>query len=743
MVELIKTYQLDIMLLICGACGILIFLLVFTRFLPKNRKRILILMEMMAFFLLWFDRFSYIYDGDTTSKGLLMLRLSNFMLFFLTSGVVFGFNLYLMDWLKTDGKVKALSKRLTVTGILSAMGMLLAVVSAFSKLYYYFDEQNVYHRGAGFLIAYIIPVVCPIMQYTVIRKHRAIFSRLIYISLVLYIFVPIAFGIIQIFTYGISPVNIAMVAVSICLYLFTYLDMNNTVEHAHEIEIQNMQGENKRIQRQFDRTTIAIVSEIEEKDGLNKGNSLLTAEYAKRIARNIGKDDEYCNKVHYVAMFNSVGLAGVSGEILDFDENEAEEMKRIADVASDYVYMTSSGKDHDAMPDYMAREELIKGSGDKYDPVFADAMIKIIDSNTNDNNLYSLENDSEKKLSCGEYRENIAKGIEINNRIKRIKFECICCTDGSADFSAPSIILFDSFDRRVHSDEKTIFEYHYLEYGEIWFNQHQITTAARKMETVKFLKKDGVNSENSQESVEHYEITASRFEDHIKLVMSSPEFTKEVVIALPEKTVSSYIGLTGEHCEIQNISIKSSDFETVAEDIPRIVSEVSYINHMESDIKNVQIDRPRSASTEGIALDNRLKITFHSMTLPMASLIWHCPYIVLYSSKDGAVGGADYREYDLIKLNGENNGSNDFAQSKFKMKKKDNFSGWDAWKKLNKEGVEYEIALEKKGNRIILKAENLGISIESTTTIFGDLNNVYVALTGDQVALTDIRIRRG
>ena len=131
------------------------------------------------------------------------------------------------------------------------------------------------------------------------------------------------------------------------------------------------------------------------------------------------------------------------------------------------------------------------------------------------------------------------------------------------------------------------------------------------------------------------------------------------------------------------------------------------------------------------------------MTLPMASLIWHCPYIVLYSSKDGTVGGADYREYDLIKLNGENNGSNDFAQSKFKMKKKDNFSGWDAWKELNKEGVEYEIAVEKKGNRIILKADNLGIGIESTTTVSGDMNNVYVALTGDQVALTDIRIRRG
>ena len=113
--------------------------------------------------------------------------------------------------------------------LLSLLGMILAVISAFTGLYYYFDESNTYHRGSGFLIAYIIPVVCPIMQYTVIRQYRKVFSKLIYISLNLYIFVPIACGILQIFTYGISIVNMSMVAVSVALYIFTYLDINNTV----------------------------------------------------------------------------------------------------------------------------------------------------------------------------------------------------------------------------------------------------------------------------------------------------------------------------------------------------------------------------------------------------------------------------------------------------------------------------------------------------------------------------------
>ena len=41
---------------------------------------------------------------------------------------------------------------------------------------------------------------------------------------------------------------------------------------------------------------------------------------------------------------------------------------------------------------------------------------------------------------------------------------------------------------------------------------------------------------------------------------------------------------------------------------------------------------------------------------------------------------------------------------------------------------------------LILKTENLGVKIENTTTITGDASRVYVALSGDEVALTDIRL---
>ena len=172
MFELIRDSQLNIMLLLCGACAILVFLLFNTRFLSKSRKKILIFMELLALFLLWFDRQAYIYSGVVSRKGYVMVRLSNFSVFFLTSAIVFGFNLYISDLLMNEGKSTSLPRRLILCGGMSVVGMILAVISAFTGLYYYIDEINVYHRGHGFLIAYIIPVVCPLLQYTVIRQYK-------------------------------------------------------------------------------------------------------------------------------------------------------------------------------------------------------------------------------------------------------------------------------------------------------------------------------------------------------------------------------------------------------------------------------------------------------------------------------------------------------------------------------------------------------------------------------------------
>ena len=201
------------------------------------------MMELSACFLLLFDRATYIYQGELSMTGYVMVRFSNFMVFFLTCLIIWVFNLYLIDLLLNEGKSEEIPGRLKAVNIGTLCGMAMVVLSHFTGIYYTFDQLNRYQRGPGFLLCYLVPVFCPILQYTVIRRYRHVFSRLIYASLVLYIFVPILVGIIQIFTYGLSIVNMSLALVSVSLYIFTYLDINDVVVKAHEKEVGVLQAE--------------------------------------------------------------------------------------------------------------------------------------------------------------------------------------------------------------------------------------------------------------------------------------------------------------------------------------------------------------------------------------------------------------------------------------------------------------------------------------------------------------------
>ena len=132
MFDLIRTYQLDIMLVLSAACISFTILLFFTQYLEKRRKIILIVMELVATFLLFSDRLAYIYARDISSTGYVMVRLSNFLVFFLTSAIVFSFNLYVMDLIAEVESNSPIPARLIFVSIGSFLGMVMAVIAHFT-----------------------------------------------------------------------------------------------------------------------------------------------------------------------------------------------------------------------------------------------------------------------------------------------------------------------------------------------------------------------------------------------------------------------------------------------------------------------------------------------------------------------------------------------------------------------------------------------------------------------------------
>ncbi len=139
-----------------------------------------------------------------------------------------------------------------------------------------------------------------------------------------------------------------------------------------------------------------------------------------------------------------------------------------------------------------------------------------------------------------------------------------------------------------------------------------------------------------------------------------------------------------------------------------------------------------------VALPN--STSFHTQSLPTARLVWHCPSVDLFCSDDGRVFGRNYRELAYIRLDGESRECDPDCSMTADSSTGKGFTDWDAWKEFNRQGYDVLITFRVDGNRITVQTENGGISVRNTITANTGGKKICAAITGDQVALTGIRI---
>ncbi len=572
---------------------------------------------------------------------------------------------------------------------------------------------------------------------------------------------------------------------------------NRKIAGLQATELDYAKARQKGAERLFEQTATALVNAIDAKDEYSCGHSQRVAEYSEKIAEYLGKNDEECRQIYYAALLHDVGKIGIDDAILNKkgkltdEEYEAikqhpaigkqilsgiseypylsigannhherydgkgypdklkgsdiPEISRIIAVADAYDAMSSNRSYRDALPQQIVREEIVKGSGTQFDPEIAKIMQHLIDIDSK----YLMKERAEVKelfgkneLICGKYREEVSEGILVAWGITKIRLRSVPTNENADGRSVPAIIMFDSLDGRIHEDEKTIRDLNYFEYGQIRFNGNVVVAGARKSETNIIQKDEADVIGNDPSAGVEYAVDAVRVKDHILVRIDDGSRIINIITALPDSTRYAYIALTGEYCHIQDVSIENLDVPIEENYIPRIAPEVSYIDGPEGDIPNVQIDGYRFAHSDPVPVTDGLVIRFHTMSLPTARLIWHCPFIVLYSSEDGLINGKGYKEHSLVRIDGENWESfEDDVKNELTVEKTDDFVGWDEWKKNNKTGFDSKVVFEKKDNRVIMTTINQGISITNTSYIDPDIK-VYAALTGDQVALTEIRIAK-
>ena len=796
--EFLRTHQLDIMLFMSGICGVLAVLSLLPVTLSRKRRRIIALMELAAMFLLIYDRYAYIYRGDESTDGFYMVRISNFLVYLLILYIPHAITLFLSDLLRNEGKLVKLPKRQYICELLFAVGVALLVISQFTGLYYTFDAHNLYHRSHWNILCYVVPFIITILEITIAVKYRDILGRAITTAFVLNGALPLVAAVIQVFTYGVSLINMTIVGMAIVMYVIVLAEMNSTVDQARLREIEFYKEEQRKVQELFEQTAEALASAIDAKDRYTHGHSNRVAVYSQQIARMAGCSEEEANQVYFAALLHDVGKIGIADSIINKDgkltDEEYEQIKlhpvygnqilsriqespylsiaahhhherydgkgypdglkgedipkiaRIVGVADAYDAMTSKRSYRDPIPQDKVREELVKGMGTQFDPEFAKIMLHLIDMDTEylmqeretGDNL-SIKTD----LDCDGVGNDYTTGICIVDRKTHISF-LAKPMDGHAEDGMPALIAFDSLDGRIHDTEAKKKDLLYLEYAKILWDGSVISEKTRNVET-KTLPHGYLSTPESGKKpprrMVRYEIEAVRYDDHLMVRIADSSQTYQTIIALPDSSHYTYLSVTGKYCVIRNIRVKQEE-EYISEDyIPRIAERISFIKDCpQGDIPNVQIDRWRSAATKAIPVDGDIRIRFHATSLPTARLVWHCPFVCVYTSEDHKINGKGFREFAFIRLDGENWESDANATNQVVINRSSEFPGWNEWKTIFRNGIDCEVSIMREGNQVIVFTNNLGIAIRCTTTIHDDVEHIYAALTGDQCTITNIRI---
>ncbi|WP_044915030.1 HD-GYP domain-containing protein [Butyrivibrio sp. WCE2006] len=795
MFEFVRVHQLNLMLFLAGMCGITAFYALLSKTLPAKRKIYIIYLELDGMILMLADRFAYIFRGDESTLGYWMVRITNFLVFFISLSVIHAFNLLFADILREKGNLGRVPMELRFVEIFISIGELLLIVSQFTGLYYTFDETNHYKREPGLFVCYACTLLSLGFQLICIIKYRKNLRRRLRFGFLAFTIAPIISTIAQIFLYGLSLTNITIVIILLIIYTFTLIDINETAELATQSEIDYLKKESVSIKRLFEQTASALATAIDAKDSHTHGHSARVADYARRIAVEQGKTEKECDEIYYAALLHDVGKIGIPDDIIakssrltdeEYEEVQQHvsigeeilssitefpylsiaakyhherydgtgypdklagenipEIARIISVADAYDVMTSKRKYRDAGPQEKVREEIIKGTGTQFDPVFANTMLHLIDMDY----TYEMKERTEtiglagnKDLHPAEYRSKISDGIIVDQTPVKIHISCKPDEDTENEFHIPALVLYDSLDGKIYYQPDKIEDLSYLEFGELWFDGNKICSGARDIQVkTEYSDREKYNALIKSKDVIEYDIEAVKIRDHAKIVISSKFLKVEAIIALPDAVRYMYAALTGEYCYIYNISVDKAKKPVPNDYIPRIAEEISYIDRLEGDVPNIQIEGYHFAKTDGVPVRDGMRIEFHTMCLPTARLIWHCPHIILFYSDDKKVDGKNYREFALIRLDGEYWDSKGHSENKMITNFTENFESWDAWKELNKKGYNCELEFKRFGSRVTLTTENGGIAIKNITNIPADVKDMYVSLSGDQVALTEIR----
>ena len=216
-IRTISTIILFALAFFCFQAGIFLFS---GHKFKNNSRRTLILIQFITGILLVFDALAYIFRGNTSQTGFYMVRLSNFVVFFLNCTLPFFICFYCVEFIKSDFLEFKILKNLRLSvknGVpphlfvvfyICLVGLALVLISQFTNLYYYFDESNFYHRNSLYPLSVVLGFSPGLVTLAMLLQYRKSLQKNVFVSLLVYSAFPFIGIILALFIYGFSWINI-------------------------------------------------------------------------------------------------------------------------------------------------------------------------------------------------------------------------------------------------------------------------------------------------------------------------------------------------------------------------------------------------------------------------------------------------------------------------------------------------------------------------------------------------------
>ncbi|MBR1637877.1 MAG: hypothetical protein IJ688_00655 [Treponema sp.] len=187
-----------------------------------NGRRTLIIVEFLTGFLLLSDALAYIFRGNSSNLGYYMVRFSNLFVFICNFALPFFLCFYICEFIKQSRlsfslilKMKSSVKDgiphlLFVVLFFCCLGIVLTVISQFTNLFYFFDEDNLYHRSPLYPLSVAMGFLPGLISFTMLLQNRKKLPENVFVTLLLYFIFPLIGVVMILFFYGFPWINISL-----------------------------------------------------------------------------------------------------------------------------------------------------------------------------------------------------------------------------------------------------------------------------------------------------------------------------------------------------------------------------------------------------------------------------------------------------------------------------------------------------------------------------------------------------